>query len=292
MTPNRPEDPMSDLETLSALFDGELDGDAARFAARRLGHDAEWQQACGRWQLVGDVLRGNSTSAASAGFAARVSDAVAREAVPVMVPEPRSAVRAAAPAKPRRWIAGAALAASVAAAALFVARPGLQPQPVASPPVAAAPVAPAPIAAPDASTAIAAAPGTPAVDATPAVLRAEPRREARATRPTVARARDPATADAARIARARAATAALAAQSVASTTSGPALAEAVADPFHPAQAAITTRPWPRAVLPGSAAAGALTASFGGAPQSGSPSFYPFEPRLPAESAATSPAPQP
>ena len=42
MTPN-------DRETLSALFDGELEDDAARFALRRLDHDAGWRDACSRW---------------------------------------------------------------------------------------------------------------------------------------------------------------------------------------------------------------------------------------------------
>ena len=54
-----------DRETLSALFDGELRGDAARFALKRLGHDAQWRQACGRWQLYGDVLRGQATAVAA-----------------------------------------------------------------------------------------------------------------------------------------------------------------------------------------------------------------------------------
>ena len=38
------------------------------------------------------------------------------------------------------------------------------------------------------------------------------------------------------------------------------------------------RPWPRAVLPQLGGSGALTTDFGNA----SPSFYPFEPRLPDE----------
>ena len=44
-------------ETLSALFDGQLEGDAARFALRRLEHDAGWRETCGRWQLAGDQAR-------------------------------------------------------------------------------------------------------------------------------------------------------------------------------------------------------------------------------------------
>jgi hypothetical protein len=42
---------------------------------------------------------------------------------------------------------------------------------------------------------------------------------------------------------------------------------------------IVSRPWPRAVLPGYSASGALTAGYHGAgEQSASLSFYPFEPQ--------------
>ncbi|TZF80644.1 sigma-E factor negative regulatory protein, partial [Cognatilysobacter lacus] len=54
----------TDQETLSALFDGELRADARRFALRRLEHDAGWKDDCGRWQLVGDVLRRQAPIAA------------------------------------------------------------------------------------------------------------------------------------------------------------------------------------------------------------------------------------
>ena len=77
MTPHQPND---DRETLSALFDGELRGDAARFALKRLDHDSAWGQAVGRWQLAGDVLRGRAEAMAPAGFAQRVGDALAAEA--------------------------------------------------------------------------------------------------------------------------------------------------------------------------------------------------------------------
>src|SRR4051794_7882590 len=115
----------SDAENLSALFDGQLGGDAARFALKRLGHEAGWREACGRWQLAGDVLRGDSVAPAPGGFAARVMEAVAREQV--QEPE-RAAFAGTAAGRGRRvrahprWIGGA-LAASVAIAALFVARP-------------------------------------------------------------------------------------------------------------------------------------------------------------------------
>ena len=72
--------PTPDGETLCALFDGQLQGDAARFALKRLGHDAQWRQACGRWQLYGDVMRGQAAAVAPAGFADRVALAMAGEA--------------------------------------------------------------------------------------------------------------------------------------------------------------------------------------------------------------------
>jgi hypothetical protein len=55
-----------------------------------------------------------------------------------------------------------------------------------------------------------------------------------------------------------------------------------ANPFHvPAADPLATRPWPRATL---AADAALTASYGaqGEKRGESPSFYPFEPRTPAD----------
>ncbi|MGJ7903499.1 sigma-E factor negative regulatory protein, partial [Lysobacter sp. 1R34A] len=117
-----------DRENLSALFDGELDGDAARFALKRLGHDVQWRDTCGRWQLCGDVLRGKVSGAAGHDFAGRVAAAIAAEAAMLRSQE-ASLVGKAGTIVPRRaggsrrgWIGGA-LAASVAVAALFVARP-------------------------------------------------------------------------------------------------------------------------------------------------------------------------
>ncbi|MDQ3270392.1 MAG: sigma-E factor negative regulatory protein, partial [Pseudomonadota bacterium] len=60
---------LQDRESLSALFDGELQGDAARFAYKRLARDVRWRQSCGNWQLAGDVLRGRATAPAPRGFA-------------------------------------------------------------------------------------------------------------------------------------------------------------------------------------------------------------------------------
>jgi negative regulator of sigma E activity len=254
MTTDRPT--TDDLETLSALFDGALDDDAARFARKRLGHDMQWQQACGRWQLIGDALRGQATAAAPADFAQRVHDAVAGEPVPALVAEPAPAARAAKPAARRApiWIGGA-LAASVAAVAVFVGRPvveapAIDPAPmlVVAPSVTA-PVVPASAAAP---TALASN-----VDAAP------PRSERRTPRARQA------------VFAARETTDRIARDVQRSVEADARVAEAAPDPFRPATE-IVTRPWPRAVLPNSQAAGALTASFE-SPGAGARSFYPFEP---------------
>ena len=117
MTPHQPND---DRETLSALFDGELRGDAARFALKRLDHDSAWGQAVGRWQLAGDVLRGRAEASAPAGFAERVSAALAVEAR--IDAAPAVASGAVDSRRVGGWMPGAALAASVAVAAFLVAR--------------------------------------------------------------------------------------------------------------------------------------------------------------------------
>ncbi|KKD57016.1 hypothetical protein VM57_14525 [Stenotrophomonas maltophilia] len=44
-------------EQLSALVDGELGADEARFLLRRMEHDPELAGCQERWQLLGDVIR-------------------------------------------------------------------------------------------------------------------------------------------------------------------------------------------------------------------------------------------
>lgn len=108
----------SDHETLSALFDDALDAEAARFARRRLLHDADWQARIVRWQLAGDVLRGERSLPLPESFAARVAAAIAGEAGSTV-----ASTTAARPRPPLRrwpWLGGTALAASVALVALLV----------------------------------------------------------------------------------------------------------------------------------------------------------------------------
>lgn len=263
MTTDRPT--IDDLETLSALFDGALDAEAARFARKRLGHDAQWQQACGRWQIIGDALRGQATAAAPADFAQRVHDAVAGEPVPAFVPEPAVATRSAKPSGRRTpmWIGGA-LAASLAAIAVFINRPAVDAPAVdAVPTLVVAPSVTAP-AASGPTPAAADAPGTRAGDASSMAVASN----ADTTPP-----RTPRTPPA--VFAARATTDRIARDVERSIDADARVAEATPDPFRPATE-IVTRPWPRAVLPNSQAAGALTASFE-TPSADARSFYPFEP---------------
>ena len=60
-------------QQLSALMDGELLADEARFLLRRLQHDHDLAGCWERWQLCGDVLRGHAQAPAPAGFAERVA---------------------------------------------------------------------------------------------------------------------------------------------------------------------------------------------------------------------------
>lgn len=278
-----------DNETLCALFDGELEGDAARFALKRLGHDAQWRQACDRWQLYGDVLRGQATAFAGNGFSERVATAVAREPSLIAVASNATASTASrsprsAAASRRGWIGGA-LAASVAVAALFVSRPFSND---AAPAVGDA-----------ATTQVAAttpAPARPALQTPEPALPDAPDHQAGLSAAAVAAVEVPRRAAERRSStRSQSQRAALrasrqtpvAATAVASVAPAAALASVSSDavatnpvaskPFQPEHAEATARPWPRAVLPQYSGSAGITASYGSG--ASSPSFYPFEPSL-------------
>ena len=249
-------------QQLSALVDGELSPDEARFLLRRLEHDSELSGSFERWQLYGDVLRGQVTRAADPDLGARVAAAIAAS--------PDASVQAAAGGGRRfaiaRWGGGAALAASVAAVAMLVGRPGAP--------------EPAPVAAP--ALAVQALPSTDAVLAEVAPARspvvADPVRST--PRPAVAPRvqREPVGPMVAAVAEARPN------RPAQSTGAAPdAVAAAPLLPIDPfaSSAPLQARPWPRAAMPG--ASSGYTASF---EESGSArAFYPFEPRLPAPPAA-------
>lgn len=301
-----------DRETLCALFDGELQGDAARFALKRLGHDAVWRETCGRWQLAGDVLRGQAGGVAPGGFAERVAQAATAEQVPSAEPAFAEALASAGGAKASRrgWIPGAALAASVAVAALFVTRPfsneAMPDSPLQVAPQIAA-TTPAPASLPSGGT----QPGlaTPAQQAAAGLAAAavavaevprrngERRARAQSQRTGLRSSRTEApVANAATVsANALAANSSQGAvtQAGSSTLAGTALADTATDtrarnPFRPQPIEGETRAWPRAVLPDYPASGAFTASYGSS-QAAAPSFYPFEPRRQSQSDAVDPS---
>lgn len=258
-------------EQLSALVDGELGADEARFLLRRMEHDPELAGCQERWQLLGDVMRGQASALAPVGFSAAVAAAIAAEPAPQA--EPRREVRRSGW---RAWGGGAALAASVAAVALFMggeklkeATPGepLAPQVIASQaelPPAPAPTTPAPVTEASVDTAAMAVAGVPAV-AMAAASRRQDTRRASATRSQQA---------------------ARAAQREDMPQRAVAAAQAPLTPTVPANASrnmpfgevggLQARPWPRSSL-APAAGGALNASFPA--HAGGAAFYPFEPRL-------------
>lgn len=310
-------------QQLSALMDGELSPDEARFLLRRLQHDESLAQSLSRWQLCGDILRGQGQAPAPAGFAGGVAAAIANE-------RDAAAARPAAGWRPARWGTGLALAASVAVVALFVARqtpelanpegasqsaqlaaqgqPDLsrpdqvRPGPTQPSPVQASPVQGIAQATPDASATSAppgstpnprqpGVPGTAAEIAAMAAVAELPRRAAArrsrgqsqraATRSAARRNAEPQVAVAAAPMAPRPASATQASQShsvpemaIAAAGDHPATVNAsTASPFMPKTDTITTRPWPRALLP-AAPAGGFNVDYGRQQATGS-GFYPF-----------------
>jgi len=178
----------------------------------------------------------------------------------------------------RRWIGGgAALAASVAVAAVLVVGPFSRSPSSAGDRQVAAGVVSLPKQAPVAQSvesgavksgiAAAAVTTSPAPAATVAVTdvpRSTPRRPIRSET-------------------ARSTPAAVQSPSGARATAVATTASETARPFHPPVDDIVTRPWPRAVLPADNTAGAVTVGFG--TSAATPSLYPFEPRLPPDATA-------
>ena len=108
-------------ELTSALLDGELDpGTQQRAISAMLDAGEQELERFGRYRLIGDVIRGESSVLATS-VASRVRRSLIDE--PVVLAPPRR--------QPRQWlrpVAGLAVAASVATAAVFVA-PQLMTQP-------------------------------------------------------------------------------------------------------------------------------------------------------------------
>src|SRR5690606_32363861 len=105
-------------QQLSAMLDGELSPDEARFMLRRLQHDTVLAACWERRQVCGDVLRGQRNDLLPPDLAQRGAPAVAGDAgeggrdASVRLVRPRIA----------RWGGGAAIAASVALLAVFASR--------------------------------------------------------------------------------------------------------------------------------------------------------------------------
>ena len=252
---------------LSAMLDGALAPDQARFLLRRLQHDEELAGCWSRWQLAGDILRGQGGAMVPAGFAQRVAASVAAEA----------ALPARGASRWAKWGSSAALAAaSVAAIALFVTRQLPDVVPAASAPqTEIASTAPAPQPVPTQPVPQEQAPAPQAPDAAAqfaavAAVADVPRRAAaRRSRAQSQRAaiRTPAR----RYAESQLAVAAATAMPT------PAVATEPANPFAPRASTITPRPWPRALLPGAPASGAFNVDYGNSQSTGT-AFYPFQPR--------------
>ncbi|RMH93039.1 hypothetical protein EBB59_07435 [Lysobacter pythonis] len=276
-------------EQLSALLDGELEAEQARFLLRRLQHDGELAGDLARWQIAGDALRGRAEAPAPIGFAEAVAARIAAEASPAMpadAPPAVAARRAGAAAMPTvtarpaprharwRWFGGGALAASLAFASLLLIRPATLVEPVASPaPAVAAQGAPAavqPGRVAESTPRIAVADVTAAQALTedapvrPRAIVANPRREAPARL-----ARASAHGQSTRPASAPKITLPASPEVAGGNRFAINEAETSQDPFRQPEAKPA---WPRAVLPG-AGAGTFNASLDSAA-----AYAPFQPR--------------
>ena len=257
-------------QQLSALVDGELAPDQARFLLRRLQHDDELAGCVGRWQMLGDVLRGNAIAPAPEGFSARVAVAVAAQA-------PGTGLTRKAGYGRRAVWGGGAIAASVAAVAFFIAVPQVPDEAdvVRSPVVATQPAAPEPVfpgsaTAPDA--------GTSAPAMTAATASAPPRENL--PRLSATRARQAARS---------AAIAAQAPERAVANASLPVIhsievappATGASNPFANVRLdPPAARPWPRTMLPQYSSDAFSTAY---PVDRAALEFYPFDPKLPAAS---------
>lgn len=117
-------------QQLSALVDGELEKDQARFLIKRLQGDADLSGCWQRWHVAGECLRGQPVAPLRSDFAARIAQAIDAEAAP----------RRQGGAGVLKWVGGFAVAASVALAAVIAVDPAAGPV---APDSVAASVAPA-----------------------------------------------------------------------------------------------------------------------------------------------------
>ncbi|MFT3896503.1 MAG: sigma-E factor negative regulatory protein [Thermomonas sp.] len=262
-------------QQLSAMMDGELASDEARFLFRRLQHDRELAGCWERWQVCSVVLRGQGTALLPADFSQRVARTVALDSRHSTLAGEQAV--AATGTHPRRWAwwGGGALAASLALL-VVVPRTASDPGPASAGSdarVASVATIPHATPAPPPSAADAShSPATPpaAAQLTTALAIAEAPRRIAAARRNRAAMPGP---DRASTQVSRGIEAADAGQRVAAVE--PLELPKRDNPFAAQQQeALPSHPWPRAVLPGTNT-GAFTASY----STGSTgAFYPFEPR--------------
>ncbi len=279
-------------EQLSAMMDGALSADEAKFLLRRMEHDDALADCWQRWQLVGDALRGEVDRALPADFSRRVGRAIADDLAAAAVGEVHTvAAHGNARGPLLRWGGGAALAVSVALATLIGTRMLSPPNASSSAPTAltVAPVPTVPTQTPP-SAGVAPEPLAPrgpealiAQAGAAVVMAAVSSGERRGSRPRI-----------------------LARQEAISASTGKVLAGVSAPAYAPStarglaqthpqvdslatQTQIAAKPWPRALVPGASMNGEVTAGF-----EGSVLMPAFKPRIdpqaawPVERPASSP----
>lgn len=266
-------------EQLSAMMDGALSADETKFLLRRMEHDDALADCWERWQFVGDALRGQADRALPADFSRRVGRAIADDLAAVEEAPLAVAAHGNARGSLLRWGGGAALAASVALAALIGSRMLSAPDGTSSTPASMASVPARTLSAtpvPSTQPLVPEAVGAPSLpQAQPGALLAEAATavamaavagsDRRSARPRIL-AREQAVPVA--TTQTTRAVASAAAQSAA-VASAAAQGSDIASPTE-----VISKPWPRALVPGASANGDVTAGFGG-----SSAFHPFQPQL-------------
>lgn len=106
-------------EQLSALVDDELTELERPLLLGRLQRDTGLRACMGRYQLIGDVIRGGVTQASGLGIANRVQRALNEDTALQAAKSGRGTITTSASRLPWKPLAGFAVAASVALVALF-----------------------------------------------------------------------------------------------------------------------------------------------------------------------------
>lgn len=104
-------------EKLSALLDGELEANELEQTVKQTAGELSMRETWGRYHLIRDAMRGQLDSLAPAGFADAISSRLQSEPS-ILAPRRRSGIRI----KATRWVAGMAVAASVASVAIVGVR--------------------------------------------------------------------------------------------------------------------------------------------------------------------------